>query len=72
MKTLISESGTYKVFVEIRDANASQSVDYQLRLLSTLDSAKDPNGEKVLAELILSPEELQNFAAAIMTHVISH
>ena len=72
MKTLISNNNGYKVYAEIRDANPVHSVDYQLRFLSTLDSALNPDEEHNIAEFILSPEELQNLAAAIMTHVISH
>jgi hypothetical protein len=68
MKQLLSTNGSYSVYVEMRDANP-RSNEYQLRFLSTFDTALDPTNERVMTELILSPEDAAKLANFIKTEV---
>ena len=56
MKTLISDNGGYQVYAELRDYARSNG-NRQLRFITVWDNAKDPEGEQVKFEMILTPEQ---------------
>lgn len=57
MKTLILESGTYKVFAEYRECIPSDRK--QLRILSQLTDSKNPDELQVQFEMTLNEEEIK-------------
>lgn len=58
MKTLISENGAYKVYAEISNYSRSEG-NSNLKFFTVWEDAKDPTGEQVKFQMILSPEERQ-------------
>lgn len=58
MKTLISDTNGYQLYVETRDYLKSNG-NKQLRFITVWDDAKDPTGEQVKFEMILTPEQRQ-------------
>ena len=56
MKTLISDTNGYRVYAELRDYDRSNG-NRQLRFITVWDNAKDPKGEQVKFEMILTPEQ---------------
>jgi len=58
MKKLISNTGGFKTYAEIRECvNPSGLV--QFRLLTEFEQSKDPNEHRVLCEILLTEEERQ-------------
>lgn len=56
MKTLIQESGVYKLYAEFRNCENPNNL-VELRLLSQWDAARNPDELHVKLSLILTPEE---------------
>lgn len=56
MKTLLSENGGYRVYVELNDFVRSNG-STELKFISTYDSSKNPEYEQTKFAIILTPEQ---------------
>lgn len=56
MKTLISDTSGYRVMAELREVQIPENL-IQLRFLTQWDHAKNPKGEQVKFEMLLTPEQ---------------
>jgi hypothetical protein len=64
MKTLISESGGFRLYVEINKIDAMSDL-VNFKILSSYEDARDPEAERVALSMMLTDAELQLLKASI-------
>lgn len=64
MKTQISDSGDYKVFVEVNEYLRSNG-NVHVKFLTKWEKAKNPEEEQTKFQMILSPQELENLRSLL-------
>lgn len=60
MKKLISNSGGYQLFVELKPIPAMKNKQHELRFTTKYEHAKDPDDEQLKFQLILDDEAIAN------------
>jgi hypothetical protein len=60
MKKLISNSGGYQMYAELRPIELSKANELELRFTTVYEDAKDPTDEQVKFQLILDQATLDN------------
>jgi hypothetical protein len=65
MKTLISNNGGYKLFMELKPVPALKNQEYELRFTTVFEHAKDPTDEQLKFQLVLDQAALANLKAAL-------
>jgi len=65
MKKLISNSGGYQLYVELKLIPAMKNKQHELRFTTKYEHAKDPDDEQLKFQLILDDEALENLKEII-------
>ena len=60
MKKLISNSGGYQLYAELKPIALSKAGETELRFTTVYDNAKDPTDEQLKFQLILDPSAVEN------------
>ena len=65
MKTLISNNGGYKLFLEIKPIPALKNLQHELRFTTVYENSKDPEDEQVKLQLVLDEQALAKLKTVI-------
>lgn len=60
MKKLISNSGGYQLYAELKPIPAMKNTQHDLRFTTVYENAKDPSDEQLKFQLILDDDAVAN------------
>jgi hypothetical protein len=68
MKKLISNSGGYQLYAELKPISLSKAGETELRFTTVYDNAKDPTDEHLKFQLILDPSAVENLGQLLQQY----